>query len=120
MVEDDLIATLIVLDLSYAEIPVDIPFLDSIETVNAVCVLDLLINDIKRKFNFLTFFEVKAKQIRPLPCLAMKLIFFGSILEAGTTKSPSFSLSLLSTKINILPFLASLIICLIVDEFFFI
>ena len=37
------IATLIVLALSKTEIPVVIPFFASIETVKAVCILDLLI-----------------------------------------------------------------------------
>ena len=46
------IATLIVFALSLAEIPVEIPFFDSIDTVNAVCVLDLLIDDIKGSDNF--------------------------------------------------------------------
>ena len=120
LLDEGLMATFIVFDLSCADIPVEIPFFDSIETVKAVCVLDLFINDIKGKFSFLTLLDVKAKQIKPLPCFAIKLIFLGLIFDAGTTKSPSFSLSLLSTKINIFPLLASLIISTIDDEFFFI
>ena len=45
-------ATLIVLALSLAEMPVVIPFLASIETVNAVLFLDWLTGYIKDKFNF--------------------------------------------------------------------
>ena len=42
-------------------------------------------------------------------------------MDAGTTKSPSFSLSLLSTNKNNLPFLASFIISLVLtwNEYFF-
>ena len=70
-----LIAVLIVLALSNAEMPVVTPLLDSIETVNAVCILELLVDDISGKPNFLTFFLVSAKHIKPLPCVAIKLIF---------------------------------------------
>ena len=44
-------AILIVLALSFADIPVVIPFFASIETVNAVLFLDWFIGDIKDKFN---------------------------------------------------------------------
>ena len=107
-------AVLIVFALSWAEIPVVIPFFASIETVNAVCILDRLTGDINGNFKLSICFFVNAKQIKPLPCIAMKFILFELLLEPGIIKSPSFSLFLSSTKINILPFLASLII----DEIF--
>jgi len=50
--------------------------------------------------------------------MAIKLIFFELHLEPGITRSPSFSLFLSSTRINILPFLASVIIEEIVENFF--
>ena len=49
-----LIAILIVRSMSWAEMPVVIPFLASIDTVKAVCVLELLIGDIKDKFSLFT------------------------------------------------------------------
>ena len=48
--------------------------------------------------------------------MAIKLIFFELHLDPGIIKSPSFSLSLSSTKINILPLLASFIISFIGDK----
>ena len=110
------IATLIVFALSNAEIPVVIPFLASIETVNAVCILALFIADIKGRDNLSTCFLFSAKQINPLPCLAIKLILLEFALDAGITRSPSFSLFLLSTKIKIFPRLASLMIVFIEDS----
>ena len=109
-------ATLIVFALSKADIPVDIPFFASIDTVKAVCILDLFICDINGSFNLSICFLVKAKQINPLPCLAMKLIILELHFEPGITKSPSFSLFLSSTKMNIFPFLASLTIDLISEK----
>ena len=102
--------------------PVVIPFFASIETVNAVCIRALLTADIKGRDSLSTCFFVSAKQISPLPCLAIKFILFEFTFDAGITRSPSFSLFLLSTKINIFPRLASLIIELIGDNeiFFFI
>ena len=52
--------------------PVDIPFLASIEIVKAVCILDLFICDIKGSFNFSICFFVKARQINP-PVLCHKI-----------------------------------------------
>ena len=46
-----LMAFLIVIYLSRADIPVVTPFFASIETVNAVWLLDILLGDIKDKFN---------------------------------------------------------------------
>ena len=69
-----LIAVLMVLARSCADIPVVIPFFASIETVNAVCILDLFTEDINGNFNISTCFFVSARQIKPLPCLAIKFI----------------------------------------------
>ena len=74
---------------------------------------------INGSFKISTCFFVKAKHIKPLPCLAMKFIFFELHLEAGITKSPSFSLFLSSTRINIFPFFASCIIDEIFENFIF-
>ena len=115
-----LIAVLIVKALSWAEIPVVIPFLASIETVKAVWVLELLIGDIKDKFSLFTWVWLKARHIRPLPYFAMKLIDFAVTLDAGITRSPSFSRPSSSTKMNIFPRLASCKISLIFENFFFI
>ena len=49
----------------------------------------------------------------------MKLILFELHFDAGTTRSPSFSLFLSSTNIKILPFLASFNISLIEESCFF-
>ena len=103
-------AILIVLALSFADIPVVIPFLASIEIVNAVWFLDWFTGDIKDKFNLLAWRLSKAKQIRPLPYLAIKLIFFAFVSEVDITKSPSFSLFSSSTKMYIPPFFATFII----------
>jgi len=78
----------------------------------------LLTGDIKGSFKLSICLFVRAKHINPLPCLAIKLIIFELHLDPGITKSPSFSLSLSSTKINILPFLASLIIEEILENLF--
>ena len=59
-----------------------------------------------------------AKQIKPLPYLAIKLIFFVFAQEEGIIKSPSFSLFSSSTKMNILFFLASLMIDSIDEKLF--
>ena len=116
-----LIATLIVFALSKAEIPVVIPFLASIETVNAVCILALLTADINGRESLSTCLLFKAKQINPLPCFAIKLIILEFALEAGITRSPSFSLLLLSTKIKIFPrFASSMIVFIDESKIFFI
>src|SRR3954468_3177904 len=46
-------------------------------------------------------------QMRPLPCVAMKLMTSGVALRAAVTKSPSFSRSSSSTTIITLPALIS-------------
>ena len=96
--------------LSFAEIPVVIPFLASIETVNAVWFRDLLTGDIKGKFNLFAWTVSIAKQINPLPCIAIKLIFFELESVVDIIKSPSFSLFSSSTRMYIPPCLAIWII----------
>ena len=113
-------AILIVLALSFAEIPVVIPFLASIDIVKAVLFRDWLFDDIKDKFNLLAWRVSKAKQIKPRPYLAMKLIFFAFELDVEIIKSPSFSLFSSSTRMNIPPFLATLIIVSIEAKLFFV
>ena len=103
-------AILIVRALSFADIPVVIPFLASIETVKAVLFLDWLTGDIKVKFNLFACKLSKAKQIKPRPYFAIKLIFLALVSEVEITKSPSFSLFSSSTKINMSPLFAILII----------
>ena len=112
-------ATFIVLALSLADIPVVIPFLASIEIAKAVLFRDWFTGDIKLKFNFLACELSIARQINPLPYLAMKLIFFVFANDDDITRSPSFSLFSSSTRINILPCLAVLIITSIGEKLFF-
>jgi hypothetical protein len=50
---------------------------------------------------------VMARQMRPRPWVAMKLIFSGVAIWAGTTRSPSFSRSSWSTRMNMRPLRAS-------------
>ena len=59
-------------------------------------------------------------QIRPLPSLAIKLIFEGVIASDAITKSPSFSLSSLSRTTTIPPALISLIAEEILSNFIFV
>ena len=49
---------------------------------------------------------MRDKQIRPLPCFAIKLTASGEANSPKTHKSPSFSLFSSSTNIKILPFAA--------------
>ena len=101
------IATCIVLALSAAEIPVVTSFVDSIETVKAVSSLLVFLFSIGVNSNSSILFFVIDRQIRPRPYVAIKLIASGVAICAGIIRSPSFSLSSLSTRTYILPFLAS-------------
>ena len=109
------IAVEIVRALSFADIPVVTPSFASIETVKAVSWRDLLLEDISFKPSSSTLSSVSVRHIKPLPFLAIKLMASESAFSAGITRSPSFSLSSASTKINILPWDASLIISSIGD-----
>src|SRR3990167_10944123 len=102
------IARRIVEALSYAEIPVVIPWLASIEIVKAVYWGTGLYSGFMGWRPMRSAFSlVKARQIRPLPFLAIKLMVSGVAYSAATTRSPSFSLSLSSTSMTILPLLIS-------------
>ena len=104
------IAAVTVSALSNAEMPVVMLVLDSIEMVNAVVFFFQLSGFIKGSFNSSALVSDIDRQIKPLPWVAMKLICSGLQREAGIIKSPSFSLSSLSTRIYILPLRASSII----------
>ena len=112
-------AILIVLALSFADIPVVIPFFASIEIAKAVLFLDWLFVDINDKFNLLAWRLSRAKQINPRPCIAIKFMFLALEFEDEIIRSPSFSLFSSSTKMNMPPFLATLIIFSIVAKLFF-
>ena len=51
--------------------------------------------------------SVSVRQIRPRPCLAMKLIASGDTKSAASTRSPSFSRSSSSMRITMRPALSS-------------
>ena len=104
-----LIAVKIVCDLSCAEIPVLTPSLASIETVKAVWWRDSLRRSINDRPSFSVRSGVNARQIRPRPYFAIKLIASGVQYSAMTHRSPSFSRSSSSTRIKTLPILASAI-----------
>ena len=102
-----LIATCIVLALSSAEIPVVTLFSGpaSIETVNAVWFSSVFLSTINGKSRESNFSPCIAKQINPLPSVAIKLICWGVANCAAHIKSPSFSLLSSSTTIMHSPFL---------------
>ena len=94
--------------LSEADIPVVTPLpLKSTDTVNAVSIGSVLLWTIIPNSNSLHRFSVKGAQIKPRPCVAMKLIISGVTFSAAAKKSPSFSLFSSSTTIITLPSLIS-------------
>ncbi len=92
---------------SGAEMPVVTPSRASIETVKAVWSREAFCCAISGSFNRSTRSRVSARQIRPRPCLAMKLIAAGVAICAGMMRSPSFSRLSSSTRMNIRPLRAS-------------
>ena len=68
---------------------------------------DSIIKRISERPSCSTRSRVSARQIRPRACLAMKLIASGVAHWAGITRSPSFSRSSSSTRMNIRPLRAS-------------
>ena len=101
---------LAVVDLSWADIPVVVPLLASMEIVNAVVSrfsFGLFLTGDKSSLSATSVSIVT--HINPLPWVAIKLITFGVANSDATIRSPSFSLSASSTRITILPFLKSLI-----------
>ncbi len=101
------IATDTVRARSAAEMPVVTPSCASIDTVNAVSWRVPLWRLISGRPSALTRGAASARQISPRPCLAMKLIAAGVAICAGMMRSPSFSRSSSSTRMNIRPFFAS-------------
>ena len=70
-------ATLTVCERSAAEMPVVTPSAASIDTVKLVPSAAVLSRTIKGKFSCSQRSRVRVKQIKPRPCLAMKLIASG-------------------------------------------
>ena len=103
-------ATAMVCARSPAEMPVVTPSAASIETVKAVDWRWRLSRGINGKSSSATRPLVSDRQIRPRPYFAMKLIASGVAIWAGMTKSPSFSRSSSSTRMNMRPLRASSII----------
>ena len=101
------IATWTVRARSAAEMPVVTPSRASMLTVNAVESRDSLPCAISGRPSASTRWRVRARQIRPRPCLAMKLIASASQCSAGMTRSPSFSRLSSSTRMNMRPLRAS-------------
>src|SRR5919108_4455218 len=85
------IATWTVRARSAAEMPVVTPSRASIETVNAVWKADSFFAAIRSSPSSSQRSGVSARQIRPRPCLAMKLIASGVANCAASVRSPSFS-----------------------------
>ena len=104
---DASIATAIVRARSAALIPVEMPSLASMETVNAVSLRLRLLLTIGCRPSVSARSLVSARQMSPRPWRAMKLIASGVAICAGMTRSPSFSRSSSSTRMNIRPLRAS-------------
>ncbi len=101
------IATATVRARSGAEMPVVTPSCASIETVKAVCRREALCCAMSGRRSSSQRCRDSARQMRPRPYLAMKLIASGVAICAGMTRSPSFSRSSSSTRMNMRPLRAS-------------
>src|SRR3954469_17327052 len=88
---------------SCAEMPVVMPSRASIETVNAVSNADSFLAAIRSRPSSSQRSGVSARQIRPRPSLAMKLIASGVANWAARVRSPSFSRSSASQTTTIFP-----------------
>ena len=99
--------------LSAAEIPVVTPSAASIETVKLVPILVPFFVTIGSRLSCLPRSSVNVKQIKPRPCLAIKLMSDGVTNCAAMTKSPSFSRSSSSSSTTIRPWRISSIISII-------
>ena len=97
------IAAMMVRERSEAEIPVVTPSRASIDTVKAVSWRDSLRFGMSSSPSSRQRSGIKARQIRPRPNLAMKLMVSGVANCAGMTRSPSFSRSSSSTRTIIRP-----------------
>src|SRR5215211_573460 len=92
---------------SAAEMPVEMPSLASMETVNAVPMREelwVIICGISRRS---TISSAIGRQISPLPWVAIKLMSSEATSSAAMVRSPSFSRSSSSQTITILPALMS-------------
>jgi len=83
--------------------PVVTPSRASTETVKAVSKGDSFFAAMRSSPSSSQRSGVSARQIRPRPCLAMKLIASGVTNWAAIVRSPSFSRSSSSTTTTILP-----------------
>ena len=95
---------------SWAEIPVVVPSRASTETVNAVPNLSWLFSTMRSRPSRWARSLESGAQMRPRPCVAIKLTASGVQCSAAMIRSPSFSRSSLSTRMIILPFRISSII----------
>ncbi len=109
-------AAAIVRARSGAEIPVVTPSRASIDTVKAVPKRLAFFCGISSRPRRLTCSPCNARQISPRPYFAMKLMASGVAIWAGITRSPSFSRSSSSTRMNIRPLRASSMISSIEDR----
>src|SRR6185436_19306862 len=96
-------ATLTVWARSRAEIPVVMPWRASMLTVKAVPRSERLSAVIMGRRRWATRSSVMARQMRPRPWRAMKLIASGVTMSAAMVRSPSFSRSSSSTTITMRP-----------------
>ena len=92
---------------SAAEIPVVTPLAASIDNVKLVPMRERLSPTISGRSSWRQRSSVRVRQIRPRPCLAMKLTASGVTNSAAINRSPSFSRSSSSTSTTILPALIS-------------
>ncbi len=88
---------------SAAEIPVVVRPRASMETVKAVPKFDVFSATIGERSSASQRSSVSARQIRPRPSRAMKLIASGVTVSAARTRSPSFSRSSSSTTTTNFP-----------------
>ena len=88
---------------SCAEMPVAMPSRASIETVKAVRFRASFWRAMYSRRSWSARWRVSDRQIRPRPCLAMKLMASGVAICAGMTRSPSFSRSSASTRMIMRP-----------------
>ena len=99
---------------SYAEVPVVTPRFASTVTVKAVPIGAVLSDTIMLMRSSSRRSPVMGTQMRPRPCLAMKLTASGVTRSAAMTRSPSFSRSSSSTTRIIRPWRMSSIAASIV------
>ena len=87
--------------------PVVTPSRASIEVVKAVSCRDWLLEAISGRPSWSIRSPCMARQISPRPWIAMKFTASGVAIWAGITRSPSFSRSSWSTRMNMRPLRAS-------------